>query len=76
MMNLQDDTLRGNLSSADVSTTKNLEDLVKVGEDLLKKPVARINLDTGLYEPIPNGGTNEEALERFNTYLPFNSKLL
>jgi hypothetical protein len=76
MMNLQDDTLRGNLSSVDVSTTKNLEDLVKVGEDLLKKPVARINLDTGLYEPIPNGGTNEEALERFNTYLPFNSKFL
>ncbi|KAE7999594.1 hypothetical protein FH972_004002 [Carpinus fangiana] len=75
-LRVQDDTLHGNLSSADVSTTKNLEDLVKVGEDLLNKPVARINLDTGLYEPIPNGGTNEEALERFNTYLPFNSKFL
>jgi hypothetical protein len=60
----QDDTLQGNLSSADVATAKNLKGLVKVGEELLKKPVARINLETGVYEPIQNGGTNEEALER------------
>lgn len=60
----QDDTLRGNLSSVDVATTENLEGLVKVGEELLKKPVARVHLETGIYEPIPNGGTNEEALQR------------
>lgn len=60
----QDDTLLGNLSSVDVATKENLENLVKLGENLLKKPVSRINLDTGLYEAIENGGTNAEALER------------
>ncbi|KAG5542177.1 hypothetical protein RHGRI_021892 [Rhododendron griersonianum] len=43
---------------------KNLEDLVKVGEGLLKKPVSRVNLDTGLNEPCDDE-TNEEALKRF-----------
>ena len=61
----QEDKLQGKLSSADVATAKNLENLVKVGEQLLKKTVARINVDTGLYEPVQNGGTNEEALKRW-----------
>ncbi|KAH7850660.1 hypothetical protein Vadar_001107 [Vaccinium darrowii] len=61
----QDDTLSGTLSSVDVSTMKNLDNLVKVGEELLKKPVSRVNIDTGLNEPIPNGGTNEEAIKAF-----------
>ncbi|CAI0553692.1 unnamed protein product [Linum tenue] len=43
----------------------NLNNLVKVGENLLKGPVTRKNLDTGRYEPVENGGTNEEALQRF-----------
>jgi len=64
-LRIQDDTLSGTLSSVDVSTTKNLDNLVKVGEELLKKPVSRVNIDTGLNEPIPNGGTNEEALKAF-----------
>jgi ribose 5-phosphate isomerase RpiB len=61
----QEDKLQGKLSSADVATEKNLENLVKVGEQLLKKTVARKNVDTGLYEPVQNGGTNEEALKRW-----------
>ena len=61
----QEDKLKGKLSSADVATEKNLENLVKVGEQLLKKTVARINVETGLYEPVQNGGTNEEALKRW-----------
>lgn len=60
----QDDTLLGSLASVDVATKENLGNLVKLGENLLKKPVSRINLDTGLYEAIENGGTNEEALQR------------
>lgn len=63
--NLQDDTLSGTLSSVDISTTKNLDNLVEVGEKLLKKPVLRKNIDTGLNEPIPNGGTNEDALKKY-----------
>ncbi|KAH7850811.1 hypothetical protein Vadar_003261 [Vaccinium darrowii] len=59
----QDDTLSGILSSVDGSTTNNLENLVEVGEKLLTKPVSRVNIGTGRNEPIPNGGTNEEALK-------------
>lgn len=60
---IQDDTLSGNLSSVDIATEENLKNLVKVGEDLLKKRVARVNLDTGVFEPAYEV-TNEEALKK------------
>ncbi|KAE8100639.1 hypothetical protein FH972_018517 [Carpinus fangiana] len=49
-LRIQDDTLSGVVSSVDVATTKNLDDLVKAGEELLKKPVSRMNLETGICE--------------------------
>uniref|UniRef100_A0A2N9J3X8 Patatin n=1 Tax=Fagus sylvatica TaxID=28930 RepID=A0A2N9J3X8_FAGSY len=62
-LRIQDDTLNKTLSSVDIATKENLNDLVKVGEELLKKPVSRVNLETGVLEP-SNQGTNEEALIR------------
>uniref|UniRef100_A0A6N2NKL6 Patatin n=1 Tax=Salix viminalis TaxID=40686 RepID=A0A6N2NKL6_SALVM len=62
-LRIQDDTLTGTLSSVDVATKENLENLVKVGEELLKKPVSRVNMATGVFEPI-NKMTNEEALRK------------
>ncbi|KAJ6811434.1 patatin-like protein 2 [Iris pallida] len=64
-LRIQDETLTGSTSSVDISTRKNLLDLVQIGKDLLKKPVSRMNLDTGSYEPVDGEGTNEEALTRF-----------
>ena len=61
---MQDDTLTGTLSSVDVATKENLENLVKVGEKLLKKPVSRVNLDTGVFEAADKM-TNEEALIKY-----------
>lgn len=61
---MQDDTLSGDVSSVDVATKKNLDDLVRVGEGLLKKPVSRVNLETGRFEA-SNHETNEAALKRF-----------
>jgi len=61
---MQDDSLTGTLSSVDVATKENLENLVKVGEKLLEKPISRVNLATGVYEPI-NKMTNEEALTKY-----------
>ncbi|EXB96714.1 hypothetical protein L484_011759 [Morus notabilis] len=55
------------------STKKNLNNLVEVRK--LKKPVSRINLATGLYEPIKNGVTNEEELKRFAKLLSDERKL-
>ncbi|KAF3776039.1 Patatin-like protein 2 [Nymphaea thermarum] len=60
-----DDRLTGNVASVDVATQENLNKLVEVGENLLKKPVSRVNLETGLFEPVTTEGTNEEALIRF-----------
>ncbi|EXB37800.1 Patatin group A-3 [Morus notabilis] len=64
-LRVNEDTLKGDLASADIATDENLQKLVEVGQSLLKKPVSRQNLDTGIYEHIENGGTNEEALQRF-----------
>ena len=61
---IQDDTLVGTITSVDVATKQNMDDLVKVGEELLKKPVARVNLDTGVYAA-SNHETNEAALIRY-----------
>ncbi|KAG1342263.1 Patatin [Cocos nucifera] len=63
-LRIQDDTLRGTVSSVDVATEENLDSLVKIGEELLKKPTSRINLETGFYEPM-HKETNEQALKRF-----------
>jgi hypothetical protein len=49
----------------DIATKENMESLIAIGKDLLKKPVARVNIDTGLPETVAGEGTNEEALERF-----------
>ncbi|XP_057975382.1 patatin-like protein 2 [Malania oleifera] len=64
-LRIQEDTLTGRDASVDVATTESLKKLVKIGERLLKKPMSRVNLETGLSEPVENGGTNEEALKRF-----------
>ena len=65
---VQDDTLNRTISSVDIATKENLDNLVKVGEELLDKPVSRVNLDTGILEPT-NQGTNREALSRYVTIL-------
>lgn len=67
--NFQEDSLTGIDSSMDISTEENLKKLVEIGENLLKKPVSRINLETGVHEQVEYGVTNEEALKRFICHL-------
>ncbi|XP_052196293.1 patatin-like protein 2 [Diospyros lotus] len=62
-LRIQDDTLSGTLAAVDVSTEENLKNLIEVGRGLLKKPVSRMNMETGQFEPVQNGNTNEEALK-------------
>ncbi|KAJ0025142.1 hypothetical protein Pint_08819 [Pistacia integerrima] len=73
-LRIQDDTLKGDLSSVDISTVQNLNNLSKVAEELLKKPVSRVNLETGKSEPVENE-TNEEALKRFAKLLSEEKRL-
>ncbi|GMN22239.1 hypothetical protein TIFTF001_051190 [Ficus carica] len=72
---IDDGTLQGDLASVDKATTTNLNNLVEAGKKLLKKPVSRINLATGLYEPIQNGPSNEEELKRYAKLLSDERKL-
>lgn len=63
--------MSGEVSSVDVATERNLNDLVKVGEGLLKKPVSRVNLETGIFEDCEsNSETNEQALIRQKLKIP------
>lgn len=71
----QDDSLTGDAASVDIATTENLEKLVKIGEELLKKSVSRVNLETGRYEVVEGEGTNEEALTEFAKLLHEERKL-
>ncbi|XP_078161573.1 patatin-like protein 1 [Carex rostrata] len=64
-LRIQDDSLDGDLSSVDVTTKENMENLINIGEKLLKTPVSRINLETGVYEHCGSEGTNADALARF-----------
>ncbi|EHA8588975.1 Patatin [Cocos nucifera] len=65
-LRIEDDVLTGTIASVDIATKENLENLAEVGEYLLRKPVSRVNLEIGLFEPVGKGeGTNEEALIRF-----------
>ncbi|XP_073103931.1 patatin-like protein 2 [Elaeis guineensis] len=64
-LRIQDDTLMGDTASVDVSSKENLMKLVQIGKQLLKKPVSRVNLDSGVSEAVQMAGTNEEELTRF-----------
>ncbi|XP_030934641.1 patatin-like protein 2 [Quercus lobata] len=73
-LRIQDDTLNRTISSVDIATKENLDNLVKVGEELLDKPVSRVNLDTGILEPT-NQGTNREALSSAAKVLSMHKRL-
>ncbi|OMO79022.1 Patatin/Phospholipase A2-related protein [Corchorus capsularis] len=72
---IQDDTLCGTVSSVDIATKENLQNLVKVGEELLKKPISRVNLENGKFEPANHHCTNERALIRLAQVLSKEKRL-
>nr|CAB3490028.1 unnamed protein product [Digitaria exilis] len=69
------DTLTRDAASVDCSTDKNMKDLIKIGNDLLKAKVARVNINTGEYEPKEGGGTNEAALKELAEKISMERKL-
>ncbi|XP_038902677.1 patatin-like protein 3 [Benincasa hispida] len=74
-LRIQDDTLSGDVSSVDTATEQNLLKLIEVGENLLKKPLSRVNLESGKFEPLDGQGTNEKALTEFAQMLSEERKL-
>ncbi|XP_073042673.1 patatin-like protein 2 isoform X2 [Primulina eburnea] len=74
-LRIQDESLVGTNASVDVSTKKNLDELVKIGQNLLNGPCSRVDLQAGVSEPIVNGGTNKDALIKFAKILSDEQKL-
>ncbi|XP_022149527.1 patatin-like protein 3 [Momordica charantia] len=74
-LRIQEDDLIGEVASVDIATMENLKKLTEVGKDLLKKPLSRINLETGEHEPADEDITNEEALTEFAKMLSQERKL-
>ncbi|KAL0872395.1 hypothetical protein Bca101_022100 [Brassica carinata] len=74
-LRIDDDTLEGDASSMDIATKSNLENLVVIGEKMLKNRVVHMNIDTGVYEPIPGNVTNDQELKRFAKILSDERKL-
>ncbi|KAG6766947.1 hypothetical protein POTOM_028126 [Populus tomentosa] len=68
-LRIQDDKLIGDAASVDIATPQNLQRLKEIGAALLKKTESRVNLDTGKYEKIEGGRTNEAALAKFAQFL-------
>ncbi|KAM0876948.1 hypothetical protein ACQ4PT_035836 [Festuca glaucescens] len=64
-LRIQDDELKGETSSVDVSTPENLNKLVDVGKALLKRRVCMVDVETGKSVPDNNRGTNEKELIEF-----------
>lgn len=73
-LRIQEPTLEDKRSRLDLATDENLWALRKIGTDLLDKPVSRVNIHTGKYEPVPGKGTNKEELKSFAKKLSDNRK--
>ncbi|XP_057962409.1 patatin-like protein 2 [Malania oleifera] len=63
-LRIQYDSLKYNETAVDDSSGDHLKKLESYGNDLLDRPLSRVNLDTGLFEPVPNGGKNKDALKK------------
>ncbi|CAL5061591.1 unnamed protein product [Urochloa decumbens] len=64
-LRIQDDSLKGTAATVDVATKENMEELVRIGEGMLAKTVSRVDMETGKPVPVPEEGTNADALTRF-----------
>ncbi|XP_020095253.1 patatin-like protein 3 isoform X2 [Ananas comosus] len=67
-LHIQEDNLVGDVASMDVTTEKNLGDLVQAGKALLKKQIHVLDIESGKLKPHETVGkdvTNEVALDNF-----------
>ncbi|XP_024978738.1 patatin-like protein 2 [Cynara cardunculus var. scolymus] len=64
-LRIQEENLTGETTQMDISTNENMRTLENIGKRLLNKSVSRLDLETGILEPVEGEGTNAEALTRF-----------
>lgn len=63
-LRIQDVGLEGASEEMDKASQKNMNALVKIGEQLLDKKRHKINFDTRNFEPVDDAETNKEALTK------------
>lgn len=71
----QDDTLTSDSAKFDNFTEENMQNLEEIGLKLLKKPVSRVDLDTGRFRKSEGEGNNDKALVGFAKQLSDQRKL-
>uniref|UniRef100_A0A453B131 Patatin n=1 Tax=Aegilops tauschii subsp. strangulata TaxID=200361 RepID=A0A453B131_AEGTS len=64
-LRIQYDQLSGSAGSIDDCSKENMDRLVQIGHELLRKNVSRVDLETGRNVEMPGQGTNAEQLARF-----------
>ncbi|KAJ1286647.1 hypothetical protein BS78_03G368300 [Paspalum vaginatum] len=77
LLRIQDHNIPISAVSADLSTEKNLQGLVKIGENLLHKPLSKDDCKINYIDPVQNGGhiTYAGMLTRFAKLLSDERKL-
>lgn len=64
-LRIQYDQLSGSAGSIDDCSKENMDRLVEIGEELLRKNVSRVDLETGRNVEMPGEGTNAQQLTKF-----------
>ncbi|XP_047052664.1 patatin-like protein 2 [Lolium rigidum] len=64
-LRIQYDQLSGSAGSIDDCSKENMDRLVEIGNELLRKNVSRVDLETGRNVEMPGEGTNSEQLSKF-----------
>ncbi|OEL19358.1 Patatin-like protein 1 [Dichanthelium oligosanthes] len=62
-LRIQTDKLKGETALVDCTTKQNMNYLIEIGKSLLMEKVKRVKMETGVYEPVAHGSTNEVALK-------------
>lgn len=57
--------MSGSAGSIDDCSKENMDRLVEIGEELLRKNVSRVDLETGRNVEMPGEGTNAQQLTKF-----------
>lgn len=64
-LRIQADTLTGDTNRIDLATEVHMNKLMGLAKDLLKKPVTKVNFESGRLEAVGGNRTNEDALANF-----------
>ncbi|XP_031101568.1 patatin-like protein 1 isoform X1 [Ipomoea triloba] len=64
-LRIQDNALEGTIAAMDNASLENMIHLREIGENLLKQPVSKVDLNSGIYMRVSKDYTNEDILKKF-----------